>query len=318
MRLTIRLAPTPLMLALSLMAAPALAEGDHQPGISKWGAEDTLGAMNYLTPELALQAAGLIKQGKAIPLGIVTGPKTPAYAPRNFNVLVVQPGQIGGAMLGDKGMVYNDEILHTWIGIGSQIDGLGHVGIEHSYYNNTPAQSFSAPTGLTKFGTESLPPVVTRGVMLDIAALRGVEMMQEGDAITADDIKAAEARQAVTIREGDVVLLNTGWLDIIETEPDRFAGVEPGLGVTGADYLVEKGVVAIGADNWALEVIPFETSGAVFEVHQKLLAKSGTYILENMNTGLLADAGLTEFMFVLGVPRIQGTVQAMINPIALY
>lgn len=303
---------------LTLLAGPALAHDDHKPGVSKWGPEDTLGAMNYLTPELALQAAGLVKQGKAVPLGIVTGPKTPAYAPRNFNVLVVQPGQIGDTMLGDKGMVYNDEILHTWVGIGSQIDGLGHVGIDHTYYNNTPAQDFSAPTGLTKFGTESLPPVVTRGVMLDIAALRGVAMMQEGDAITADDIRAAEAKQGVTIREGDVVLLNTGWLDIIETEPARFAGVEPGLGLSGAEYLVDKGVVAIGADNWALEVIPFEPGAGVFEVHQKLLAQHGTYILENMNTGLLADAGVTEFMFVLGVPRIQGTVQAMVNPVALY
>lgn len=305
-------------LLFSLSATTSLADGNHSPGVSKWGAEDMLGAMNYLTPELALEASKLITKGQVVPLGIVTGTKTPAYAPRSFSVQIVQPGQIGDVTLGDKGMVYNDEILHTWVGIGSQLDGLGHVGINHVYYNNTPAAEFSAPTGLTKFGTEHLPPIATRGLMLDIAALRGVSMMKEGDAITAEDIKAAEARQGVTIRQGDVVLLHTGWLDIIETEADRFGSVEPGLGLSGADYLVEKGIVAVGADNWAVEVIPFEPGAGVFEVHQKLLAQSGTYILENMNTRLLVSAGVSEFMFVLGAARIEGTVQAMVNPVALY
>ena len=300
-------------------ATSALADDNHSHWqSSKWGAEDTLGAMNYLSNKATLDAASLVKQGKSVSLGIVTGSKTPAYAPRNFNVLVVQPGQVGDATLGPKGMVYNDEILHTWVGIGSQIDGLGHVGIDHVYYNGTPAADFAAPTGLTKFGTEHLPPVATRGVVLDIAGLRGVTMMAEGDAITAEDIIAAEKRQGVTIREGDVVLLHTGWLDIIETDPKRFASVEPGLGLGGADYLVSKNVVAIGADNWALEVLPAEEGAGVFEVHQVLLAKSGTYILENMNTRPLVEDGVSEFMFVLGTPRIEGTVQAMINPVALY
>lgn len=304
--------------AAALMASPVLGEEEKPWFPSKWGADDTLGAMNYLEPRNALEATKLVKLGKAIPLGIVVGPKTPAYPPRGFNLQIVQPGQVGGTMLGDKGMVYNDEILHTWLGIGSQIDGLGHVGINHIYYNGAKAQEFSAPTGLTRFGVHNLPPIATRGVMLDIAALRGVEMMREGDAITPGDIDAAAERQGISIREGDVVLFHTGWLDIIEKDPKRFSEGEPGLSVEGAKHLVEKGVVAIGADNWALEVIPFAPGSGVFEVHQTLLAKNGTYILENMNTGLLKEAGVNEFMFVLGVPRIQGAVQMIVNPVALY
>ena len=285
---------------------------------SKWGAEDTLGAVNYLKPQHIKDAAGLITRGKAQPLGIVTSRKTPAFPPRGFDILVVQPNQVGDASLGPTKMVYNDDILHTWVGIGSQLDGLGHVGIDHKYYNGVPATEFTKPEGLTRFGVENVPPIVTRGIVLDIAGLKGVPMMQEGQGISAEDIRAAEERQNVTIREGDVVLLHTGWLDIIESEPERFGKVEPGLSLSGARYLVEKGVVAIGADNWALEVMPFEKDTGVFEVHQYLLARNGTYILENMNTKPLVEDKVSEFMFVLGTPRFAGSVQAVINPVALY
>lgn len=306
-------------LTAALFASASLSyaqEADWYP--SKWGAEDTLGAANYLTPERALSAAGLVKLGKTHALGIITGPETPAFPPRSYDMLVVQPNQIGETTLGPTGTVYNDDILHTWVGIGSQIDGLGHIGINHTYYNGNEAIDFAKPAGLTKFGVENTPPIVTRGVVLDMAGLNGVEMMEEGQAISAEDIQAAEEAQGVTIREGDVVLLHTGWLDIIDSDPERFASVEPGLSLSGAEYLVDKGVVAIGADNWALEVIPFEEGTGVFEVHQYLLPKNGTYILENMNTGPLVEDDVSEFMFVLGSPRLAGSVQAIINPVAIY
>jgi kynurenine formamidase len=308
------------LLAAVLVSTPlsAACAQDNNWFPSKWGAEDTLGAANYLTPELAVQAAGLVKQGKAHPLGIVTGRDTPAFPPRSYDILVLQPGQIGEATLGPTGTVYNDDVLHTWVGIGSQLDGLGHIGIDHVYYNGTKAMDFTTPAGLTKFGLENFPPVVTRGVVLDIAGLKGVEMMEEGQPISAEDIQAAEEKQGVQIREGDVVLLHTGWLDIIQSEPERFAKAEPGLSKSGAEYLVSKNVVAVGADNWAVEVLPGEEGTGTFEIHQILLPKNGTYLLENMNTRPLVEDGVSEFMFVLGAPRFAGSVQAVINPVAIY
>ena len=100
-------------------------------------------------------------------------------------------------------------------------------------------------------------------------------------------------------------------------EGDASGFPEPGIGVEGARFLVEHGVVAVGADTWALEVIPFEREGEQFPVHQELLAKSGTYVLENMDTAELAVDNATEFMFVLGVPRFEGAVQMIVNPVAI-
>jgi kynurenine formamidase len=153
--------------------------------------------------------------------------------------------------------------------------------------------------------------------LLDMAAHFGVEVMKEGQAFNKADIEAAAKKQGVEIRQGDVVIFHTGWLSLINTDPKRFGSVEPGLGREGARYLVSKGVVAVGADNWAVEVIPFEKDAGVFEVHQILLPMNGTYILENVNTAELAKDKAYEFMFVLGHNKYQGAVQSMINPVAI-
>mgnify|MGYP003476664175 CR=1 FL=1 len=100
--------------------------------------------------------------------------------------------------------------------------------------------------------------------------------------------RVAAGLQAEGIGKGDVVLFHTGWLSLIDKDPKRFGSVEPGLGREGARYLVSKNVVAIGADTWGLEAIPFEKDAGIFEVHQILLPMSGTYILENINTAALA------------------------------
>ena len=123
--------------------------------------------------------------------------------------------------------------------------------------------------------------------------------------------------QGVEIRKGDVVLFHTGWLPLSASDPKRFMTGEPGLGVDGARYLAGLGVVAIGADTWGLEAVPAEKSDEVFPVHPELLAKNGVYILENMDTAALAADGVHEFLFVLGQPRFVGSVQAVINPVAI-
>ena len=124
-------------------------------------------------------------------------------------------------------------------------------------------------------------------------------------------------KQGLEIRQGDVVIFHTGWLSLIEKDPKRFGSVEPGLGREDARYLVSKDVVAVGADNWAVEAIPFEPGTGIFEVHQILLPMSGTSILENINTDELVKDKAWEFMFVLGHNKYPGAVQSMINPVAI-
>ncbi|EHR71138.1 putative metal-dependent hydrolase [Burkholderiales bacterium JOSHI_001] len=285
---------------------------------SKWGANDELGAANYLTPDLALQASRLVKAGKVYSLGITVNTSTPAYPPRTCSIYIVQPGQVGNADgLGPTKTTYNDDILNCWTGIGTQLDGLGHIGIGDRYYNGNKWGEFAGIGGLKKLGADKVPPMVTRGVLLDMAAHYGVPVVKEGTAFNKAEIEAVAKKQGVEIRQGDVVIFHTGWLSLIDSDPKRYGSVEPGIGREGARYLVSKGVVAVGADTWAVEAIPFEQGAGVFEVHQILLPMNGTYILENINTAELAKDKAYEFMFVLGQNKYQGSVQSMINPVAI-
>jgi kynurenine formamidase len=283
---------------------------------SKWGPNDEIGAANYMTPELVVKAASLVKTGKTYALGIPVDTKTPAYPPRTFKLTIVQPGQAGSPGIGPNKATYNDDIIDSWVGIGSQLDGLGHLGIEHVYYNGNKLADFADPNGLKKLGIEKVPPMVARGVLLDMAAYYNTDVVKEGTAFNVKEIEEVAKKQGVEIRQGDVVIFHTGWLSLIGKDDKRYSAGEPGLGVEGAKYLTSKGVVAIGADTWGLEVLPFESKN-VFEVHQILLAMNGTYILENMDTAALAADKGYEFLFVLGQPRWRGGVQAMINPIAI-
>ncbi len=295
---------------------PLQAEESWYP--SKYGPEDTLGAINNLTPDKVKQAAGLVKTGKTYALGVETGPTSPAYPPRSYSMTILQLDDGTGTPLGINKATGNDDLMYLWMGIGSQIDGLGHMGVNHVYYNGNKASDFVTPKGLTKLSIDKLPPIVSRGVLLDIAKLKGEDILKEGTAINSAEIKAAAKAANVQIESGDVVLLHTGWLNVMESDPQRFMAGQPGLGLEGAKYLASLDVVAVGADNWALEVLPSEDPQQAFPVHPELLAKNGIYILENMDTRALAADGVAEFLFVLGQPRFVGAVQAVINPVAIH
>ena len=306
---------TGILLALTAALSAHAAE-DWYP--SKYGAEDTLGAINNLSADKVLQAARLVKTGKTYALGVETGPESPAYPPRSYSMTVLQLDDGTGTPLGSNKATGNDDLMYLWMGIGSQIDGLGHMGINHTYYNGNHARDFVTPKGLTKLSTHLLPPIVSRGILLDVAKLMGKDILPEGTAINSAEIKRAASAAGVSIEKGDVVLLHTGWLNVMDSDPARFMSGQPGLGVDGARYLAGLGVVAVGADSWALEVLPSEDPNQAFPVHPELLAKNGVYILENMDTRALAADGVSEFLFVLGQPRFVGAVQAVINPVAIH
>lgn len=303
------------MAAVVVLSVPAMAGEDWWP--SKHGAGDTLGAANNLSPEATKAAAQLVKLGKTYALGVVTDRTTPAYPPRTYNIVVTQSNDGMGVPMAGNRVTANDDILMTYLGIGTQLDGLGHVGIGHRYYNGIEAKDFVSPGGLTKLGTENIPPMATRGILLDMTRLKGVKMLAAGTAINRAEIDAAAKAAGVTIGKGDVVLFHTGYLALAAKEPAKFIAEQPGLGKEGAAYLASLGVVAVGADTAALEVIPFEDKTEAFPVHQILLARNGVHILENINTAELARDGATAFLFVLGQPRFKGAVQMVVNPIAI-
>ncbi|HJQ71237.1 MAG TPA: cyclase family protein [Blastocatellia bacterium] len=285
---------------------------------SKFGPKDQIGNLNYVTTEKTLAAAKLVTRGKAYRLGIETNKDTPAFAPRTFSITVVQPGQTAGASLGPTKTTYNDDIITGWVGVGSQLDGLGHIGVDNLYFNCNKAGDFVMADGLKKLGVENVPPIATRGVLLDMAGYFNTEIVKEGTAFNRAEIEGAMKRQGIkSIDRGDVVLFHTGWLKLLGRDNKRFGSVGPGLGREGARYLASLGVAMVGADTPSVEVIPFETGAGVFEVHQILIPLNGIHLLENMNTEEMAKDQAWEFLFTLGPARITGGVQAIINPIAI-
>lgn len=288
------------------------------PTASKFGPADQLGNVNYITPAKTLAATKLVTTGKSYRLGIETNKDTPAYGTRKFSITVLQPDQAGGGSLGPTRTTYNDDIINGWVGIGSQLDGLGHAGIDNLYFNCNKAADFVGADGLRKLGVEKVPAVATRGILLDMAGYFGVDMVKEGTPLNRIEIDGAMRRQGIkSIEKGDVVLFYTGWMKLLGKDNKRFISSGPGLGRDGARYLASLDVAMVGIDTSNFEVIPFENGAGIYEVHQILLAQNGIHLLENMNTEEMIKDKAWEFLFTLGAARITGGVQAIVNPIAI-
>jgi kynurenine formamidase len=311
---------TPVQAQVSPPAAgTAAAPGGQNWFPSRWGPNDEIGAANLLTPQKAQEAARLVREGRTYRMGIVVGRDTPAFPPRSVGVTVMMPDQFGGAVYGnsENAMTYVDDLLVGWLGVGTQIDSLAHLGINHVFYNGNHARDFVRTTGVTKLGIEKIPPIVTRGVLVDLAKHRNKPRLDGGEVVGADDLRAAMQAQNVRVTPGDVIVLHTGWLSMLEENPQRFGSAEPGIESAGAEYLASLQPVAVGADTWGVEAVPFPNPNVVWQGHQILLARNGIYILENLDTRALVRDGVTEFMFVLGQPLYRGAVQAIINPVAI-
>jgi kynurenine formamidase len=317
MSFIVNLARTSLSLTL-IVATSAVSADECVP--SPWGADDQIGAANRVSPERTVAAAKLVKKGISHPLGIVIEPGMPAYPPRYTQLQVVQPNQQFNADLGVGWEASsNDDVLQMWLGTGPQLDGLGHMGEAGEFYNCNQGKDFSIITGLTKLDISGIPPMVGRGIMIDIAKQMGVDSLQAGQPITSDDIKAAMKSQGVSVSEGDVVLLHTGYTDAtLKQNPSLWAGSIPGITNEASVFLAGLKPMAVGADTWGLGAVPPRAGDKIFYDHVVLLKQHGIYILETMNTGRLADEGVHEFMFVLGQARLKGAVQMIINPVAMW
>ena len=303
-----------LLAALLTLSAHA---SDCKP--SKWGLDDEIGSANLMTPETVLRASQLVKRGKTHHLGIVIDKNTPAFGPRSLRVQIVQPGQEYGRMPFPNGFIYNDEVVQTWFGIGSQLDGLGHPGVHGMFYNCNKGIDFVHTEGVSKMGIEKVPPMAARGIVLDMAGHAGVEYLKGGEYFSVADVQAVEKAQGTEIREGDVVLFHTGWTDaMLEKDPKTWGSTEPGISEEVAHYLADKNVLAVGADTWGVDVVPPQNKDNIFGGHIILMVENGIYLLETMQTGPLVRDKAFEFFFVLGPTRIRGTVQAIIDPIAIY
>lgn len=277
---------------------------------SPFGADDQRGNTNLLTPAVVSRAVGLVRSGEVIHLALPLSRDTPAYGWRRFEVLVAQNEGTGHSN--------NEDFISSPINTGTQIDGLAHMGVDGVFFNGHRGEDIQAVGGLKKLGIENAPPIVTRGVLLDIAALKGVDRLPVGTVITPADIEAAMHRQHIaSIDAGDVVLFHTGHHRLIGVDRAQLLSGQPGPGIGAARWLAARRVVAVGADSGSMEAMPFERPGVLFPVHQILLAEHGIHILENIATQRLADAGWSEFLFIATPLPMVGASSSWITPIAI-
>ncbi|MGE0483951.1 MAG: cyclase family protein [Gammaproteobacteria bacterium] len=324
--------------ALTLATAIAACAANHIASAaddwypSRWGKDDTLGAVNLISDESVAAAAKLVKSGKRYALGMEVSRDTPAFGSRTVETFVVSNGAIfnnAGEPIGKGQVTGNDDWGLVFFGVGTQIDGLGHVGINHTYYNGNDIHAFFHQGGLKKFSTSDIPPIVARGVLIDalgylqetapdkVMTVDGHAMLKPEVAVNEAEIKGALARQGIALAKGDVVLINTGYMALAAIDAQRYMASQPGLGKGGALYLAGFDPVAVGGDTFGLEIQPGEVEDVYLPVHQEFLTKRGIYILENIVTRELAADRASEFMFVLGQARLKGTVQMIINPVAI-
>ena len=314
---------------------------------SEFGADDQAGATNYITPAKRIAAAKLVKQGKVATLGMPYSNNMPLVPGRTFTLSI--PGYPTHGPLswpGDNyGQTFMDEILTAEIGqVGTQFDSLGHPMIQitgvdgwdddHYFYNGVKLSDVINTRGLKKNGTENVGSFFTRGLLIDVAALKGVDMLEKGYAITVADMMAALERQAVDdASQGDVVLFRTGWNHLwkdnhtgnksgpeIAADNAEHGSGEPGVSAEVCDYLAAKKISMIGSDTWGLE--PYDFAKGVPEsfayCHINLIVRRGIYNFENLDLDQLSADGAYEFLFSWAPIKLVGATGAPGNPIAAY
>jgi kynurenine formamidase len=286
---------------------------------SRWGADDQRGAANLITPATVLQAASLIDEGRIFELGRRYETGMPLFGSRHFSLTI--PGLPTMELGSENAVVFNDELVSTELGqVGTQFDGLGHVGTEidgdYVFYNGLKLSEFGTAYGLTKLGVENVGAIFTRGVLLDVARYKGVERLGSEYIITIEDIEGTLEMAGIEIREGDTVLFHTGWGQLWMVDNDAYGASEPGPGITAIKWLAAKNILMTGADNYAMEASPGENPARPIEGHQWLLNR-GIYNIENLDLSELADAEVYEFAFIYSPMKLVGATGAPGNPIAV-
>jgi len=288
------------------------AEKDRCP--SKWGAGDERGSGNHQKPAAVLKATSLIKTGEVIELAHVLNEKMPFFGTRRFDVHVKRtfmnpPSNRRGS---------NEEMVISEIGqVGTQFDGFAHQSHEDSLYNCYKISETSTRGGFTKLGIHQTGTLFTRGVLIDVAAYKGVEMLPDTYEITVEDLEGALKKQDTTLQPGDAILVNTGWHKLWAKDNARYVKSCPGIGVKAAQWLIAKDPMLLGSDNWPVEVAPNPDPQLSLPVHQVALVVNGVHLLENLKLDELTAKRVYEFAFVMQPMKMQGATGSTVAPVAV-
>ena len=224
----------------------------------------------------------------------------------------------GDVVRSDGGSAAN-EIIVTGGHVGTHIDALAHVSQDGLLHGEVEADSIQSNLGFAELGVETVKPIVCRGLMLDIAALHGVDVLEGGYEVTSEDLEKSAERQKVEVMAGDAILIGTGW-SRYWTEPVAFIGADtgtPGPGAGAAGWLSDQKVRLAGAETIAFERIAPTLGHAVLPAHRILLVEAGIHIIEVMDLSGLTASGVSEFLFVATPLKLVGASCSPIRPIAL-
>jgi kynurenine formamidase len=277
----------------------------------RWGPEDERGTLNLLTPELTASAAGLVRRGKVYSLGLDLSTDAPVAAGR------LQPWHYASKT--DRvppAMSSVDDMLVMHTHTATHVDALSHIYYEGKLYNGFPAEAVSRQ-GAPRNGVSNIRSLVSRGVLLDVAGQRGVEHLEAGEVIPAAELDACARAQGVEVRPGDVVLVRTGWIKLLRSDRARFDEfAAPGPGRDVVQWFHDRGLVGLGADNVAVEVLPPE-DGVQMAVHIGIIRDLGGYLVEFLDLEELAADRVHEFLFVLAPLRLVRGIGSPVNPLAI-
>lgn len=282
----------------------------------KWGQDDELGALNYISSEKIVEATKLVKRGRVYQLAIpIRRSGVPMIPLRNqcLHLMSVDGGDyLAGAKHAGSAQTMDDYIFMATHGT-THIDALSHVACDNLLYNGFGIENVRSK-GARKCGIQNVKGILSRGIMLDLPKSRGVKYLERSYKISADDLERCAAQQRIKVSTGDVLLVRTGWINVFYEDQKSFEEVSPGIGLEAAQWLIGNEISAIGSDNVAVEVIPWEKE--VTPVHIELIRNHGVYMMELLNLEELSRDNVHEFLFIAAPLRIMGGVGSPLNPLA--
>ena len=321
-------------LSLLVLSAPASAQADCKAVVqpSPFGPDDQTGATNRVTPAVTKAAAAEIQTGVVTSMANPLVDGIPLFGTRFSKTILSSFAITPGAEYGNNKLSYMEDTYLSQSHVGTHIDGMGHIGIQDCYYNQTPMGKYVTQNYLKRLGLENIKTFATRGVIIDAVKVFQAAgklkanpackapCLDAGSLITEADLQAGLKMYNVTLREADAVFINTGWGDLFKQWPAQNATYnkgEPGISESAALWLASQKVVLVGADTWAVEVIPGEREDIAFPVHKTLITDNGIHIIENVRTDLISDVaaktGRATFFLSMTVPKAVGTTGTFVN-----
>lgn len=264
-----------------------------------------IGALAHIDDAKRLEALALVRQARVYDLGHVLDENVPVFPGRSFHqTLVTTAHHANGGGLGDNQVNWITEVYSSTSQLGTHLDALSHLQMGGRAYGGVTVDELAGVAGVKRLGAETIPQIVTRGWLADVAPLA------EGEVIGVEHVAH------ISPAPGDAVLFHTGWGRNWDDAEAYLAG-EPGPGMELAAWLAARGVALTGCDTWSYGPVPAEDPARPFEVPQTLNVEHGVFIVENLDLAQLAADGVREFCLVLTHPKLRGATGAWTSPIAL-